>query len=108
MDGGDWISNGDVSNRFTHDGKAGLSLHKIICFGCVLESPQKYQFFSLFIILIPTPDFPHFYDILGGNLGSFLYGDVSVMACKVHSTIPVLPKSERLWTSSEAVKHDFL
>ena len=35
--------------------------------------------FSLFIILIPTPDFPHFYYMLGHNLGSLLYGDVSVM-----------------------------
>ena len=34
---------------------------------------------SIFIILIPTPDFPHFYYMLGGNLGSLLYGDVSVM-----------------------------
>ena len=40
---------------------------------------EKYQIFSLFIILIPTPDFPHFYYMLGGNLGSLLYGDVSVM-----------------------------
>ena len=41
---------------------------------------EKYRFFfSLFIILIPTPDFPHFYYMLGGNLGSLLYGDVSVM-----------------------------
>ena len=40
---------------------------------------EKYRNFSLFIILIPTPDFPHFYYILGGNLGSLLYGDVSVM-----------------------------
>ena len=32
-----------------------------------------------FIILILTPDFPHFYYMLGGNLGSLLYGDVSVM-----------------------------
>ena len=30
-------------------------------------------------MLIPTPDFPHFYYMLGGNLGSLLYGDVSVM-----------------------------
>ena len=35
--------------------------------------------FSLFFILNPTPDFPHFYYMLGGNLGSPLYGDVSVM-----------------------------
>ena len=34
---------------------------------------------SIFIILIPIPDFPHFYYMLGGNLGSLLYGDVSVM-----------------------------
>ena len=40
---------------------------------------EKYRNFSLFIILIPTPDFPHFYYMLGGNLGSLLYGDVSVM-----------------------------
>ena len=40
---------------------------------------EKYRNFSLFIILIPTPDFPHFYYMLSGNLGSLLYGDVSVM-----------------------------
>ena len=34
---------------------------------------------SIFISLIPTPDFPHFYYLLRGNLGSLLYGDVSVM-----------------------------
>ena len=34
---------------------------------------------SIFIISIPTPDFPHFYYMLGGNLGSLLYGDVSVI-----------------------------
>ena len=40
---------------------------------------DKYRNFSLFTILIQTPDFPHFYYMLGGNLGSLLYGDVSVM-----------------------------
>ena len=40
---------------------------------------EKYRIFSLFIILIPTPDFPHFYYMVGGNLGSLLYGAVSVM-----------------------------
>ena len=40
---------------------------------------EKYRNFSLFIILIPTPDIPHFYYMLGGNLGSLLYGDLSVM-----------------------------
>ena len=40
---------------------------------------EKYRNFSLFIILIPTPDIPHFHYMLGGNQGSLLYGDVSVM-----------------------------
>ena len=35
--------------------------------------------------LIPTPDFPHFYHMLGGNLGSLLYGDVSVMVLQKES-----------------------
>ena len=29
--------------------------------------------------MIPTPDFPDFHYMLGANLGSLLYGDVSVM-----------------------------
>ena len=41
---------------------------------------ENFHFLSLFIILIPTPDFPHFYYMLGGNLGSLLYGGVSVMS----------------------------
>ena len=28
---------------------------------------------------IPTPGFPHFYYMLGANLGLLLYGEVSVM-----------------------------
>ena len=40
---------------------------------------EKYRNFSLFIILIPTPDLPHFYYMLGGNLGSLLYVDITVM-----------------------------
>ena len=40
---------------------------------------EKYLKLSIFIILIPTPDFPHFSYMLGGNLGSLLYGDVYVM-----------------------------
>ena len=43
---------------------------------------EKYLKLSIFIILIPTPDFPYFYYMLGGNLGSLLYGDVSVMYIK--------------------------
>ena len=47
-----------------------------------LYTTKTYDFmekFFSFIILIPTPVFPHFYYMLGGNLGSLLYGDVSVM-----------------------------
>ena len=41
---------------------------------------ENFRNFSIFIIiLIPTPDFPHFYFMLGGNLVSLLYGDVFVM-----------------------------
>ena len=40
---------------------------------------EKYRNFSFFVILIPTPDFPHFHYMLGGNLGSLLDGVVSVM-----------------------------
>ena len=46
---------------------------------------EKYRNFSLFIILIPSPGFPHFYYMLGGNLGSLFYGDVSVMSVVVFS-----------------------
>ena len=49
------------------------------------------QKLSIFIILIQTPDFPHFYDRLGGNLGSLLYGDVSVMG----SEAVILAETER-------------
>ena len=42
---------------------------------------ENYHFL---IILIPTPDFPHFYYMLGANLRSLLYGDVSLM-CKFYS-----------------------
>ena len=32
-----------------------------------------------FSFLIPTPGFPHFYYMLGANLGLLLYGEFSVM-----------------------------
>ena len=43
--------------------------------------------FSLLIVFIPIPDFSHFYYMLGGNLGSLLYGDVSLMLAKVKITL---------------------
>ena len=39
--------------------------------------------------LIPTPDFPHFYYMLGGNLGSLLYGGVSVMLIPFYCSVSV-------------------
>ena len=47
---------------------------------------EKYRNFSLFIILIPTPDFPHFSYMLGENLRSLFYGDVSVMWSETKDT----------------------
>ena len=38
-------------------------------------------------MLIPTQDFPHFYYMLGGNLGTLLYGDVSVMGFIEYSSV---------------------
>ena len=44
---------------------------------------ENYQFLSFFF---QTPDFPHFYYMLGENLGPLLYGDISVMYyCKSSS-----------------------
>ena len=54
---------------------------------------EKYRKFSFFIILIPTPDFPPFYYMLGGNLESLLYGDVSVM--------PVFLSIQRSWNGGQ-------
>ena len=61
-------------------------------FGCVLESPHRgdsnthpkhmilwRNIENPFLSNLPTQDFPHFYYMLGGNQGSLLYGDVSVM-----------------------------
>ena len=56
---------------------------------------EKYRDFSLFIILIPTPHFPHFYYMLDGNLGSLLYGDVSVMV----SAMPTYRTDTRVQTA---------
>ena len=48
---------------------------------------EKYRNFSPFFHFDSDPDFPHFYYMLGGNLGSLLYGDVSVMfACELDSS----------------------
>ena len=52
----------------------------VLCFTRPRYQVSVYRTIGpLVIILIPTPDFPHFYYMLGGNLGSHLYGDVSVM-----------------------------
>ena len=48
---------------------------------------RNIENFHFFIILIPTPDFPNFYYMLGAKLGSLLYGDVSVMM--KHATLAI-------------------
>ena len=47
---------------------------------------DNFQYFSIKSCVVDVhsnrlteADFPHFYYMLGGNLGSLLYGDVSVM-----------------------------
>ena len=44
----------------------------------VLSVKLRYKLY--FSFSIPTPDFPHFYYMLGANLGLLLYGEVSVMS----------------------------
>ena len=39
-----------------------------------------------FSFSVPTPGFPHFYYMLGANLGLLLYGEVSVMEISVFAT----------------------
>ena len=41
---------------------------------------MKLRYKLYFSFSIPTPGFPHFYYMLGANLGLLLYGEVSVMA----------------------------
>ena len=65
---------------------------------------EKYQKFSLFIILIPNPDFSHFYYMLGGNLGSLLYGDVS-MCCGQKRLIRQGICSQPLLTNNIRILH---
>ena len=43
----------------------------------VLSIKLRYKLYFSFSIL--TPGFPHFYYMLGANLGLHLYGEVSVM-----------------------------
>ena len=56
------------------------------------------------IIFIPTPDFPHFYYMLGGNLVSLLYGDVSVIV----SSLPQISKGPDLKQPEKIVDTVFL
>ena len=58
------------------------------CIKQILQNINKYILHVLSIKLrdklyfsfsIPTPGFPHFYYMLGANLGLPLYGEVSVM-----------------------------
>ena len=46
----------------------------------VLSIKLRYKLY--FPFSIPTPGFPHFYYMLGANLGLLLYGEVSVMSAE--------------------------
>ena len=43
----------------------------------VLSIRLRYKLY--FSFSVPKPGFPHFYSLLGANLGLLLYGEVSVM-----------------------------
>ena len=64
-------------------------------YGEILKIIHFYHFDS-------DPRFPHFYYMLGGNLGSLLYGDVSVMVvlvtCKYEED-PIKNEDARVLTS---------
>ena len=60
------------------------SVRRFLYTSTTYDFMEKYWKLSIFIILIPTPDFPHFYYMLGGNLGLLLYGDVSMMKVYTH------------------------
>ena len=49
----------------------------------VLSIKLRYKLY--FSFLIPTPGFPHFYYMLGANLGLLLYGEASVMFFKINA-----------------------
>ena len=65
---------------------------------------EKILKITYFIIFIPTPDFPHFYTMLGGNLGSLLYRDVSMMLMlQYHYTV----NAHRLISRDECFQDHF-
>ena len=54
----------------------------------VLSIKLRYKLY--FSFSVPTPCFPHFYYMLGANLGLLLYGEVSVMTfCYMYVQIVV-------------------
>ena len=53
---------------------------------------MKLRYKLSFSFSIPTPGFPHFYYMLGANLGLLLYGEVSVMDEKIPNLREKFPK----------------
>ena len=51
----------------------------------VLSIKLRYKLY--FSFSIPTSGFPHFYYMLGANLGLLLYGEVSVMLLLIRDII---------------------
>ena len=60
-----------------------LNINKYILH--VLSIKLRYKLY--FSFSIPTPGFPHFYYLLGANLGLLLYEEVSVMTRSPHVKI---------------------
>ena len=68
---------------------------------------EKYLIFSTFYHFNVTQDFPHFYFMLGGNLGrSLLYEDVSVMrvTTTLRSTTPQILTRTKIMSSKPNLK----
>ena len=62
----------------------------------------------LFIVLIPTPDLPLFYYMLGASLGQLLYGDVSVMNMLMFENVDGWFMTDgRQITISEYILHNY-
>ena len=64
----------------------------------------KLRYKLYFSFSIPTPGVPHFYYMLGANLGLLLYGEVSVMYSKCISlkllllTVPYMLRGNKKYT----------
>ena len=68
----------------------------------VLSIELRYKLY--FSFSIPTPGFPHFYYMLGANLGLHLYGEVSVMKSS-SASFQVQRNTDDLYIRLRRLKH---